>query len=318
MSFLLRRALSTTSEAGPSFIPPVSSVVNTLPTQVRRRRAERPPHAATSPSPLSDPDLLLPSGRTPKRIPWKLEEEFQRLRSRGQFKGDEASGRRAFLLGTVAWRSRHRGIKNDKAEFLADAAGEVELSQPPEIVGQRVYLPNVQIQLRRNFTPSDQPYDPYVATFRIPISMTKTDLRSYLLAVYDLKVTFIRTDIYYGSIERVRSNPPTNRKERLKGSRYNYKRAVVGLVDPFHYPDDVDELKARAVAAQDGAAVWGDPEILLKAVKEREKWFEDYLNWSQMETYHRDQKLRPSIDPRRETRRGPSVVSCMRKGTSLR
>ncbi|ORX33949.1 hypothetical protein BD324DRAFT_637771 [Kockovaella imperatae] len=108
------------------------------------------------------------------------------------------------------------------------------------MTGYRIYLPNVQVVLRRNATPEDQPYDPMIATFRIPLSMTKTDLRSYLLACYGLEITFIRTDVRRGALTRSRDR----RVVRQSGFRYNYKRAVVGLKEPFHYPDDIVELQS--------------------------------------------------------------------------
>jgi large subunit ribosomal protein L23 len=114
-----------------------------------------------------------------------------------------------------------------------------------EIVGQRIYLPNVQIRLMRNNTPPGQSYDPTIATFRIPPSMTKTDLRSYLSTVYNLPVTFIRTDLYQPPIQRIVGGSQV----RQSGSVKNYKRAVVGLVEPFHYPDDVEELRAKGQEA---------------------------------------------------------------------
>jgi large subunit ribosomal protein L23 len=75
----------------------------------------------------------------------------------------------------------------------------------------------------------------------MPIQVTKNDLRSYLKSVYGLDVSFIRTDIYYGKITR---NRQTGRKERKAGSANNYKRATVGLYEPFHYPDDEQELRS--------------------------------------------------------------------------
>ena len=109
------------------------------------------------------------------------------------------------------------------------------------MTGYRIYLPNVSVVLRRNKTPIDEPYDPMVATFRIPLSMTKTDLKSYLKGLYDLDVTFVRTDIRVGRIVRDRK---TGQRGRQKGFQHNYKRAVVGLKEPFHYPDDEEELRA--------------------------------------------------------------------------
>ena len=135
---------------------------------------------------------------------------------------------------------------------------EVVREKGPKIVAHRIYLPNIQIRLMRNHTPPGEAYDPYVATFRLPPSMTKTDLRSYLKAVYDLDVTFIRTDLHWGEVFR---DPKTLRIKRRTGSVYNYKRAVVGLHEPFHYPDDVQELYAMGQAMGVGdkyAKAWQD------------------------------------------------------------
>ncbi|KAF8202473.1 hypothetical protein BJ912DRAFT_944909 [Pholiota molesta] len=80
-----------------------------------------------------------------------------------------------------------------------------------DVVGQKVYLPNIVMRLVRNHTPPGQPYNPYEATFRIPQSVTKTDVRSLLLAVYG-----------------------------------TYKRAVVGLVEPFYYPQRLEDMEPEA------------------------------------------------------------------------
>ena len=109
------------------------------------------------------------------------------------------------------------------------------------IVGHRIYLPNITVRLMRNFTPQGEPYNPYIATFRMPLAMTKTDLRSYLKSLYNLDITFIRTAVYRGKITRQQL---TGRKVRQSGSQYNYKKAVVGLYEPFHYPEDLDELRS--------------------------------------------------------------------------
>ncbi|EDR14659.1 uncharacterized protein LACBIDRAFT_163947, partial [Laccaria bicolor S238N-H82] len=96
------------------------------------------------------------------------------------------------------------------------------------VLGKRVYLPNIIFKLVRNNTPPGMPYNPYEATFRIPHSVTKTDIRSYLAAVYGVKTTYVRTDNYISPVYR-----------RLGYERKpfkTYKRAVVGLVDPFYYP----------------------------------------------------------------------------------
>lgn len=119
--------------------------------------------------------------------------------------------------------------------------------QSTEIVGQRIYLPNVVFKLVRNSTDfirgpgghpiGREPYNPFIATFRVPKSTTKQDVRSYLKAVYNLDTTFVRTDIRNSKVTR-------NRRGGLvkTDSSTNYKRAVVGLTEPFHYPDDIDEM----------------------------------------------------------------------------
>ncbi|WVR04701.1 hypothetical protein IAU60_001712 [Kwoniella sp. DSM 27419] len=275
MSRIIRRALSTfPPRAGPSthvpspstLFPSASSVSSTMPLAVRRRRAERPPHAQASPSPLSDADLhdvtLPTASEGGKRFPLQLEQDYQDLLQSATFgdAADDQSLRALFLKGSAEWRSRLRGFaprgRKGRHEFLlgvmdgtkleseavASEGGEVgESASPDQIVGQRIYLPNIQIRLMRNHTPPGEAYDPYVATFRIPPSMTKNDLRSYLHAVYGLKVTFIRTDNYIGEVGRTR----TGEVKRKGGSSQTYKRAVVGLYEPFHYPDDMEELYAQ-------------------------------------------------------------------------
>ncbi|WVF69717.1 hypothetical protein IAT40_004496 [Kwoniella sp. CBS 6097] len=198
---------------------------------------------------------------------------------------DDAGLRSLFLKGTAEWRSRVRGYaprgKQGRHDFLLgvmtgnaqlpveiegegegeaatgaeDVEGEAKAKAQEQtqineydlpssqVVGQRVYLPNIQIRLMRNHTPEGESYDPFIATFRIPPSMTKNDLRSYLLAVYNLKVTFIRTDNYIGEVARTRTGSIT----RKGGASKTYKRAVVGLYEPFHYPDDMEELYARGL-----------------------------------------------------------------------
>lgn len=125
-------------------------------------------------------------------------------------------------------RSRIRGFRS------AVRNGSVEA----DVVGQRVYLPNIIMRLVRNQTAPGQPYNPYEATFRLPQSVTKTDIRSLLLAVYGVKTTYIRTDNYispwYRTIEGRERRPYKT-----------YKRAVVGLVEPFYYPHRMEDMEPQ-------------------------------------------------------------------------
>ncbi|KXN86603.1 54S ribosomal protein L23, mitochondrial [Leucoagaricus sp. SymC.cos] len=122
-------------------------------------------------------------------------------------------------------RSRLRGVR-----MALNKQGQKET----QVVGQPVYLPNIIFRLVRNYTPPGQPYNPYEATFRVPHSVTKTDIRSYLLAVYGVKTTYIRTDNYFA--------PIPNLHQEKKKTYKSYKRAVVGLVDPFYYPHRMEDL----------------------------------------------------------------------------
>lgn len=125
-------------------------------------------------------------------------------------------------------RSRIRGLKVVQRK---DGIEETE------VLGRRVYLPNIIFRLVRNQTPPGQPYNPYEATFRIPNSMTKTDVRSYLAAVYGVKTTYIRTDNYISQFFPKLGN--------VRKSFKTYKRAVVGLVDPFYYPHRIEDLPEK-------------------------------------------------------------------------
>ncbi|EGN95033.1 hypothetical protein SERLA73DRAFT_187317 [Serpula lacrymans var. lacrymans S7.3] len=156
-------------------------------------------------------------------------------------------------------RTRLRGLQ------YKEENGTKEL----KVVGQKIYLPNIVFRMVRNHTPTGQPYNPYEATFRIPQSVTKTDVRSYLSAVYGVKTTYIRTTNYLSPIYR---DPHDGSWTRTKSYK-TYKRAVVGLVDPFYYPlamEDMDE----------------------GARKERQKWLEEKFALSALKRWRRYEYLR--------------------------
>ena len=104
-------------------------------------------------------------------------------------------------------------------------------------VGVPVYLPNITFTFVPNHTPPGQPYNPYEATFYVAPSLTKTDIRSYLQALYGVRTTYIRTDNYIAPLVRDMYNPMTF--VRKYGA---YKRAVVGLVDPFYWPNRLEDM----------------------------------------------------------------------------
>ena len=106
------------------------------------------------------------------------------------------------------------------------------------MVGQKIFLPNIIFKMVRNHTPAGKPYNPYEATFRIPQSLTKNDIRSYLDAVYGVKTTYIRTDNYFAPVPRSgrQLSQPVRQPPRT------FKRAVVGLVEPFYYPMAAEDM----------------------------------------------------------------------------
>ncbi|KAF8216435.1 hypothetical protein K438DRAFT_1797197 [Mycena galopus ATCC 62051] len=105
-----------------------------------------------------------------------------------------------------------------------------------KVEGQKIYLPNIVFRLVRNHTPPGQPYNPWQATFRIPKNLTKTDIRSYLSAVYGVQTTYIRTDNYHAELGRRPTHDSTP-------SIASYKRAIVGLVEPFYYPLRLEDME---------------------------------------------------------------------------
>ncbi|KAF8720442.1 hypothetical protein AX14_010961 [Amanita brunnescens Koide BX004] len=193
-----------------------------------------------------------PSGLTPSEYA-----RYQRLLATGKLvreNGDVVTEKEYFER-IFHRRSRIRGFKT----IRRDGQNIVK------VLGQRVYLPNIIFRLVRNNTPPGQPYNPYEATFRIPQSVTKTDIRSYLHAMYGVKTTYIRTDNYISPIYRRLGN----KRKTFK----TYKRAVVGLVDPFYYPLRLEDM----------------PE---KAREEREQWIEDHYQIQQYRALQKYELLR--------------------------
>jgi len=143
-------------------------------------------------------------------------------------------------------RSRIRGLRALTPQEVASdplPTGTIDIGEGMgygrglvRMVGKRIYLPNFPIIFKENKTPKGEPYNPYMATFEIPRSLTKNDLRSYLYSAYGVKTTWIRTLNFQGPIER-------STKKRQRGE--TYKAARVGLVDPFYYPKMVEDMGAE-------------------------------------------------------------------------
>lgn len=181
-------------------------------------------------------------GLTPSEV-----QRYNRLRLTGQIPtlNGEPLSPAEWIRQANERRTRLRGFQKVK---------EADGKEVVRAVGPRVYLPNIIFKLVRNFTLNGEPYNPYEATFRIPKSVTKTDIRSYLEAVYGVKTTYIRTDNY---------NTPAPRRGRRPDPNKSYKRAVVGLVEPFYYPHRIEDMTPEQKKERED---WIDAEFATKKV----------------------------------------------------
>jgi large subunit ribosomal protein L23 len=232
--FISRRTYATT-------IPNVAAVARTAstPLAVRTRRAQRAKRALRP-----GRHDATPLGSTPTE-----HARYRRLLALGDLtdKQGHTPTEEEWLAKLNERRSRIRGVRH-----LTMPDGQKEA----QVVGQKIYLPNIIFKMVRNHTPAGQPYNPYEATFRIPPSITKTDVRSYLHTVYGVKTTYIRTDNYVSPLIQV-SNTVARKLERR--SYKTYKRAVVGLVEPFYYPMALEDMgeKERAERVKEIEKTYG-------------------------------------------------------------
>lgn len=192
------------------------------PRAVRLRRVRRRPELASAKTDVT------PQGLTPSE-----QRQYERALAKGELTQEDGTTPTA-----EEWLERRR-IRQTRIRGVREVIAE-DGTKEMQVVGQKVYLPNIIMRLVRNHTLPGQPYNPYEATFRIPPSMTKTDVRSYLSAVYGVKTTYIRTDNYLSPIYR---NPINYSWTRIKPHK-TYKRAVVGLVDPFYYPQALEDMSS--------------------------------------------------------------------------
>ncbi|KAF8577709.1 hypothetical protein K439DRAFT_532538 [Ramaria rubella] len=224
MSLCFRRLYATLpNPPSPSFL---SARASSSPLQVRRRRLKK---ELASPEVPSSPSSLTASEK----------ERYSRLKRLGALLREDKDGFREpseeeWLTELNARRTRIRGTRKRQVED-PDTGESVEIE---DVVGQRIYLPNIVFRMMRNYTPPGQPYNPWEATFRIPHSLTKLDIRSYLYAVYGVKCTYIRTDNYFKRL--------WSRKRKVtEDTSTGYKRAVVGLVEPFYYPEAIEDMSLQ-------------------------------------------------------------------------
>lgn len=246
----LRRCPNLTrSYATQSSIPPLAQVARTASTPLAVRLRRRKQFGAI-PEGTTD---ATKDGLTPTE-----QARYTRLKAQGKLEGPSGKTltESEWIAHVNARRSRIRGLGQAKM-------GEKSTTT---VLGKKVYLPNIVLKLVRNHTQPGQPYNPYEATFRIPQSVTKTDVRSLLLAVYGVKTTYIRTDNYISHFYRTLDGY-TRRPYKT------YKRAVVGLVDPFYYPHRIEDMPAEAK-------------------KEREEWIEKEFSIKHTRNLQKEELLR--------------------------
>jgi len=125
-----------------------------------------------------------------------------------------------------------RPLRKDRKENPGYGARLPKLPDPS--IASKVYFPNFIITLARN-GPAHAA-DPYTATFKVPLQLTKPDIVSFLTSVYGLQMTGIRTIIYRGKIRRIQS-PMNTRKRRTPFRDKSFKKAIVQLTRPFWFPE---------------------------------------------------------------------------------
>jgi large subunit ribosomal protein L23 len=239
---LLSRRLYSTKPPPIIHTPARVARTTSTPLAVRLRRRKK-----FGPVALGASDAT-PAGLTPTE-----DERYQRLRAKGELTQSDGSDltESQWLERLNKKRSRVRGFKSTEQDGV----------QEKKVVGRRVYLPNIIFRLVRNNTPPGQPYNPYEATFRIPNSVTKTDVRSYLVAIYGVQTTYIRTDNYISPIYKKLGH----KRKAFK----TYKRAVVGLVDPFYYPLRLEDMETKERTEREK---WIEDNFLIQASRDNQKY----------------------------------------------
>ncbi|KAI0741719.1 hypothetical protein C8Q80DRAFT_1195778 [Daedaleopsis nitida] len=212
----LRRLYGTIPEAA------ASARTASTPRAVRLRRARK----GLDVGPLQSDATA--EGLTPSEFA-----RYQRALAKGELLQNDGS-----VLTEGQWLQRLNSRRSE-IRGLWKREGQEPGEQEVEVVGQKVYLPNIIFKMVRNHTPAGQPYNPYEATFRVPQSVTKTDIRSYLVAVYGVQTTYIRTDNYQSPLRKRYGRPLGTITDRT------YKRAVVGLVEPFYYPLAEEDMSGK-------------------------------------------------------------------------
>lgn len=226
-----------------------------------RRLGWRSGYSSGYPGAGSTPPARTPGSRTAARRALQATEEVRAWEAWQALTPEE---RRAEW--DTAWRLRDRSVV-----YLDDAPTTRLLGAPaprwfavPQRAGTLQFLPNVTVRLVRNYTPRGQPYDPWKATFRVPLNMDKHQLRSFLLAVYGLRTTWARSMVYRSAI--VFSG---RLRRRVVGKDRTFKKVEVGLLEPFVFPGVTKEFLRAHLFQQE--MMYEERRLLLKMTKGR-RW----------------------------------------------
>ena len=166
----------------------------------------------------------------------------------------------------TAWRLRDRSVVyiDDAPTTRLLGATAPRWYAQPQRAGTLTFLPNVSVRLVRNHTPRGQAYDVWKATFRVPLSMHKHMLRSYLLAVYGLRTTWARSMVY-----RSRTVFSAKKMRRVVGRDRTFKKIEVGLLEPFVFPGLTKDFLRSHLFSQE--MMYEEHRLLLKMTKGR-RW----------------------------------------------
>ncbi|CEH13423.1 RP-L23, MRPL23, rplW [Ceraceosorus bombacis] len=160
--------------------------------------------------------------------------------------------RRAEEKAAWAMRDRSRIYINNTSDHMLLGATGPRWYATPQIAGVPTYLPTYRIALVRNATGEKyrngdklRPADPWKATFRVPLRMSKHEVLNYLRDLYGLHATWYRSLIYRNP--RTRDLRAGGRWVQNQGHR-SFKKVEVGLVEPFLFPEMTDAIRENTLA----------------------------------------------------------------------
>jgi large subunit ribosomal protein L23 len=144
----------------------------------------------------------------------------------------------------AAWSQRDRSrlwIDDSSTSLVLGESAPRWFAHAPR-VGIPTLLPTETVRLVRNFVPKGGKADPWKASFRLPLDMSKHALVNYLRSIYGLHVTWVRTQVYRSQISRSR----VGRGKTAKGQR-TWKKAEVGLLEPFVFPELTQQFRRESL-----------------------------------------------------------------------